>query len=214
MGELTKYPSASSDTHTHKKKSVSMLLCPYGEIIRDHFKSTRQRKVRSIQPCLRIVGINKQKPGLIPPAPKTSILPTFQISKPVPNVLTTDMRNPWTTPSMLPKLHPSDENSNFQLLFARTTNKFLQNFIHKNHVYYKISFIKLLFTMAVNLSTTISLSYGHLSFPSFPVRIIPSYSFFFLPHYDTKSHIAVILIFLCYQRFKKKLFPILSFTII
>ena len=137
VGELTKYPSASSDTHTHTHKSVSMLLCPYGEIIRDHFKSTRQRKVRSIQPCLRIVGINKQKPGLIPPAPKTSNLPTFQISKPVPNVLTTDMRNPWTTPSMLPKLHPSDENSNFQLLFARTTNKFRKRFRRKRPSLFK-----------------------------------------------------------------------------
>ena len=87
---------------THKKICLLVAL-PHGEIIRDNFQSTGQRKVRSIQPCLQIVGIDKlkQKPGLIPPAPKISILPISQISKPVLNVLTTDMRNPWTTPSML-----------------------------------------------------------------------------------------------------------------
>ena len=57
-----------------------------------------------------VIGINNfhKKPDLIPPAPKISILPTSQKPKPVPNVLTTDMRNPWTTPSMLPKFHLSD----------------------------------------------------------------------------------------------------------
>ena len=73
------------------------MLCPYGETIRDNFQSTGQRKVRSNQPCLRIDSIDKlkQKSGPIPPAPKISILPTAQISKPVPNILTTDIRAPF-----------------------------------------------------------------------------------------------------------------------
>ena len=69
QGELTKYPSASSDTKKYLSFSCS---APMTRFIRDNFQSTRQRKVRSIQPCLRIVGIDKhpQKTGLIPPAPK------------------------------------------------------------------------------------------------------------------------------------------------
>ena len=53
---LTKYRSASSDTK--KKPSVSQLLCPEGEIYSRQFSVDRIRKVRSIQPCLRIVGID------------------------------------------------------------------------------------------------------------------------------------------------------------
>ena len=99
---------------------------------------------------------------LIPPAPKISILPTLQISKPVPNVLTTDMRNSWTN-HRCAEFQILDWNSNFQSPLARTTDKLLQNFTHKkpftikfiyeNIVYYKISFIKILFIMNVTQNT-------------------------------------------------------------
>ena len=48
------------------------------------------------------------------------------------------MRNPRTTPSMSEFSKLLDQNPNLQLLFARTTDKLLQNFIHKNFVYNKI----------------------------------------------------------------------------
>ena len=118
----------------HKKICLLVALPQWRDYSRQ-FQSTTQRKVCSIQLRLRIVGIDKleQKPGLIPPAPKISILPTSQISKRVPNILNTNMRNSWTTPSMTEFSKLSDQNSNLQLLPAKTS-------LTSN---YKISFIKI-----------------------------------------------------------------------
>ena len=91
-----------------------------------------------------IVGINNflKKNGLIPPASKISILPTAQISKPFPNVLITDMRNPWTNHRCADSPSSRIEILISNYYFARTTDKLPQNFTHKNPVYYKISLWK------------------------------------------------------------------------
>ena len=94
--------------------------------------------------------------------------------------------------------------SYYKISFIKTP--FTIKFLHKKFVYYK----------SVNHFHSVSLSHRGATFLSllFTACIIPSY-FFFLPHYDTKLHIAVIIIFyLGPTRFFKKLFPILSFTII
>ena len=87
------------------------------------------------------------KTGLIPPAPKISILPTSQISKAAPNVSTTDMRNPRTN-HRCAKLQILDWNSNFQLPSCsdhrEVTTKF---YSQKKNIYCKISFIMILFTI-------------------------------------------------------------------
>ena len=128
---------------TEKKTSVSSLLCPLARYNRDNFPVvTDNEKSEAFNRSSELVGIDKhpQKTGLISPAPKISILPTSQTSKPVPNVLTIDMRHFWSIPSMSEIFKISNRNSNLQLSPAKTslTSYYKFSFI-KNIVYYKIS---------------------------------------------------------------------------
>ena len=94
---------------TQKKHLSLSCSAPMTRFIRDNSSRYRLRKILdNIHVPNNWYQQLPQKTGLIPPAPKISVLLTSQISKPVPNVLTTDIRNPWTTPSMLPKFHLSD----------------------------------------------------------------------------------------------------------
>ena len=119
-----------------------------------------------------------------------------------PTALTIDMQNPRTTPSMHEFSKISDQNPNLQLLFARIALT----------SYYKILFIKIMFTItrqsftkALSLSTQGPSFFLFLSQP--PACMFPSYSLSFsLPLYDTKLHIAVIVVFLCSHRFFKNYF--------
>ena len=134
--EFTKYPSALSD-EKKKKRSVSSLLCPYGEIFETIFPvDTDNEKSEVFNRASELVGIDKhpQKTGLISPAPRISILPTSQISKPVLNVLTTDMRHFWTIPPLSEISKISNRNSNLQLSPIKTslTSTWKFSFIKKH----------------------------------------------------------------------------------
>ena len=75
QGELTKYPSASSDTKQKKNLSLSCSV-PMARLFETILVDTGQKKAQDITPIYTpIVGINKTstKPGLIPSAPKISI---------------------------------------------------------------------------------------------------------------------------------------------
>ena len=202
--------SVLSDT----KKNICLLVAlsqwpDYSRL----FRLIRARRGPDTSPVPPIVGIKKlpQKPACLPSAPKIDsitlpIPTTSQTLKPAPKVLATDMQkymrilqtNHWCS-----KFQILDWNPNLSLLSAETVLT----------SYYKISFIKILFTINVNhvpgsicpMAIFLSL---HFTAACFPLTLFLS-----LPHYDTKLHIVVIVVFLCSPRFKKKLFPISSFRI-
>ena len=79
-----------------------------------------------------------------------------------------------------------DWNSNFQSPLVRTTDKLLQIFTHKDLFTIKISFMKILFIIAVyHVRDTMAQSLVHTAGICFS-----------LPHFDTILHIAVINFFL------------------
>ena len=111
------------------------------------------------------------------------------------------MRNLWTTPSMSEFSKLSNQDPNFQLLFCwDNIHKSLQNFIHKNPVYYKKFIHKNLKLKSLLYGCQSFQSRDHLSFFSFHSHLLVCFPYslsFSLPHYNTKLHIAVIVIFLC-----------------
>ena len=83
----------------------------------------------------------KKKPACLPSAPKIDY-PNFTNIETCPKSLSHRYTKFSGNPIDEQNSKLSDRNSNFQLLFARTTDKLQQNFTHKNH-----SFMKILFTI-------------------------------------------------------------------
>ena len=87
-------------THTHTHTQICHLVAlPQWRDYSRQSQTEKNSETLSMSPIVSINNFHK-KAGLIPPAPKISILPTSQISKPVPNVLTTDIQNSSTITSM------------------------------------------------------------------------------------------------------------------
>ena len=147
----------------HKKNMSLSCSTPMARLFVTILVDTCQKRPET-SPVPPIVGINKlpQKPACLPSAPKIDsitlpISTTSQTWKPAPKVLATDMQKYMSilqTNHRYLKFQILDWNSNLSLLSAKTALT----------SYYKISFIKILFTININyVPGTISIYRGHLS---------------------------------------------------